>query len=333
MKAKRSIASLLLGLGWFLGMPSHAEQVATVTEDNLNVRGKPSFSGEVITQLHKGEQVVVLEQITLTKPNPGEPAEWSRIRLPANTPVWVFAPFVDATAHTINVTRLNVRAGPGENYSVMGRLERGEIVTPIRTVDDWMEIEPPASAEAYVAKEYLALQKPAEPVPAAVPTPAPIEPEAVPPESVPLIKLVPAAVIAAPVETVIPEPETIQPAPALQATENGPARVPVPIVPAPPPIIIEAKPDQINELQTEPRRRIVRREGVLRSSRSIQAPTYFELVNQETGKVIDFLDPKRSEIDLKEFKGRAVVVSGEEGIAPRWPKTPVLLVETLELIP
>ena len=150
------------------------------------------------------------------------------------------------------------------------------------------------------------------------------------------IELVPATVIAAPVEpveTTIPEPETIQPAPALQTTQSQPTLIPVPIVPAPPPIIIEERPAQTLELQTEPRRRIVRREGILRSSRSIQAPTYFELVNQETGKVIDFLDPKRSEIDLKEYKGRSVVVSGEEGIAPRWPKTPILLVETLEVMP
>ena len=36
---------------------------------------------------------------------------------------------------------------------------------------------------------------------------------------------------------------------------------------------------------------------------------------------------------LKAFKGRRVVVTGEELIDPRWPKTPVLAVETIELTP
>ena len=35
--------------------------------------------------------------------------------------------------------RLNLRAGPGENYSVLGRLEKGAAVKSIRTIEEWME--------------------------------------------------------------------------------------------------------------------------------------------------------------------------------------------------
>jgi hypothetical protein len=36
---------------------------------------------------------------------------------------------------------------------------------------------------------------------------------------------------------------------------------------------------------------------------------------------------------LKKFKGKKVVVTGEELMDTRWPSTPVLEVQTLELAP
>ena len=39
------------------------------------------------------------------------------------------------------------------------------------------------------------------------------------------------------------------------------------------------------------------------------------------------------EINLKDYRGQKVVVSGEEGIDPRWPNTPILDMETLDVLP
>lgn len=90
----------------------------------------------------------------------------------------------------------------------------------------------------------------------------------------------------------------------------------------------------VTEAKTEqPRRRIVRREGLVRSTISIQAPTYYELLSPANRKTINYLHTESLGIDLKDYRGRKIVVSGEEGIDPRWPRTPVIEVETLELIP
>ena len=80
-------------------------------------------------------------------------------------------------------------------------------------------------------------------------------------------------------------------------------------------------------------KRIVRREGIVRSTTSIQAPTYYELLSPEHHKTVNFLYTDKIGIDLKDYRGRTIIVTGEEGIDPRWPKTPLIEVDTLELIP
>ena len=99
--------------------------------------------------------MTVVEEVTPKKRKRGEPAKWAKIQLPSNTPVWVFAPYIETTNHTVNTKRLNLRAGPGEKYSVIGRIDRGTPVKEIRTDGQWMEIEAPAKAYAFVAAQFL----------------------------------------------------------------------------------------------------------------------------------------------------------------------------------
>ncbi|MDA1276929.1 MAG: SH3 domain-containing protein [Verrucomicrobia bacterium] len=335
MKANQPIASIILAVLSLVEVATRADRIAVVNENNLNVRGQPAFSGEVITQLQKGERVVVLEDIAISKPKPGEPAIWRRIQMPANTPVWIFAPFIDSNTKTVNTSRLNMRAGPGENFSILGRLERGQTVKDIRTVDDWMEIETPSTAEAYVAAQFLTLQeespepKPGESPPAESPVSAqarPVETDGTNAEP----KTTEVLPNAEPLEienTTIPAPGTIRPAPALESTIAVPLAIAPLVIPEPPPTTV-------TEVVLEtPRRRIVRREGIVRSTRSIQAPTYFELISKDTGRVINYLQAKKEGLDLKDFKGNSIIASGEEGIESRWPTTPILMIETLELAP
>jgi SH3-like domain-containing protein len=325
MKTKLPLA-LLVFLLTIPASTSIAAATRAVAKDNrVNVRAQPSLSGEVITQLEKGEEVFVLEEVTLTKPGTNEPAKWARIRMPGNTPVWVFAPYVDASSRTVKASRLNLRAGPGENFSVVGRLERGSKVGEIRRVEDWMEIETPESAFAFVAADLLTMGEEApalelarqEPPPAQqrpVPQPAP-EPE---PE---------------------PQPEAT-PKPQVEQIAAAPVELPLAEVPPaglemPPPPPVQAEPVRIVTPQkSEPQltTRTVRREGIVRSTVSIQAPTYFELLNPDNRRTMNFLYAENAGLKLKDYLGRRIVVSGQEAIDPRWPKTPVIEVETLELI-
>lgn len=352
MKTNQRIAGLVLAalLPVAGGL---AGETAVVTQETVNVRGKASLTGEVVTHLKRGEKVVVLEEITVPNPKPDEPSKWSKIELPANTPVWVFADYVDAATKTVKARRLNLRGGPGENYSVVGRLQRGDAVKQIRTVESWMEIEAPPGAYAFVASMLLNRETPV-PEPVAKAAAAPATPAVAAPAAVPKSEPASPPAAASPTEVVPPPVETslateAAPVPAadvvVKPAETTPA-APAPAVAAvpPPSAQVEPEPTAPSDAETESDeplpRRIVRREGIVRGTFSIQAPTYFEMRSLDSRRVVNYLHLTQPLLDkvgitLKEFQdwvGRAVIVTGEEAIDPRWPKTPVIEVETLKLV-
>jgi len=309
MKRKQQwVWAVGLAFGW-LAVSAGAEESAVVKGDRVRVRGQATLKSEVITLLKKGETVTVLEAIAARKPKRGEPANWARIQLPPNTPVWVYAPYIETTNNTVNIKRLNLRAGPGERFSIIGRIERGTPVKQIRTTDNWMEIEAPGNAFAFVAAEMLEkLTAPAQPQLAANTTkPAPAQP-------------------APTVETV--KTET---APAV-ATEP----VPAPAEPAPtvtPPPGLAAQPVPTTAVEAVAPKRVVSREGTVIVSRSIQAPTSYALEHRESHRTVNYLHSESEDIDLKRFAGKKVIVMGEELIDQRWVNTPIIEVESIRLLP
>jgi hypothetical protein len=79
-------------------------------------------------------------------------------------------------------------------------------------------------------------------------------------------------------------------------------------------------------------KRVVTREGIVKRSVSIQAPTYFVLEALNNGKAVDYLYSSSTNVSLKDFKGKHIIVTGEELLDERWPHTPVISVETLETL-
>ena len=146
-----------------------AADEAVVKAPRINLRGQPTTGSEVVTQLKQGEKIVVLEEIVHPKPAKGEPAKWLRVALPSNTPVWVSTHFL--TNGAVAVPRLNIRSGPGENFSVIGRVPKGTAVKELRRNGDWLEIEAPANTFAYIAAD-LVVRNAAAPAPAAPANPS-----------------------------------------------------------------------------------------------------------------------------------------------------------------
>lgn len=342
-------------LAALIALPAGRAEDAVVTEGKINVRGQPSLIGEVVTQLQRGEKVTVLEKIEVQNPKPGDPAVWAKIKLPANTPVWVFSPLVKDGV--IAVSRANLRGGPGENYSVLGRLERSAPVKTIRTIEEWMEIEAPAGTYAFVDASLIKSEggtaAPSTTVPgvAAAPVaaaennagnnpPAPVQQEA-PRQPVPETGNVAAAPAPAPGASSPEQPassssETLTPSPssAVPAANAPVAAATQPAAPAPAQPLPQVGPAAAAPaVESAPSKRLVRRQGVVRATRSIQAPTWYELIHPQTKETINYLHEEKLGVKLKEYRGRAVIVSGEEAIDPRWPETPIMELESLEVAP
>ncbi len=305
---------------------------AVAREKNVNVRGQAYINSEVVTHLKRGDVVTVIEEVT-RKAKTDEPGRWAKIALPSGTVVWASTQFINADTKAVIPKRLNVRSGPGENYSVLGRIDKGTVLKTIETKGDWTKIEAPEGCYAFVAAHLLstdpadlgpALAKanppaPAAPVVAATPPPPP-------PTEV-------AIVTPTPVVTQPAEPVAVSP--AVQAPPPTPAVVLAP----PPPPAAEPVPVPAPETPAEPAveeppiKRIVTREGIVKGSASIQAPTYFVLRSLDNNKTINYLHSPDTNIVFKAMQFQRVLVTGEEVLDERWPNTPVVIIDSIEVVP
>jgi uncharacterized protein YgiM (DUF1202 family) len=277
---------------------------ASVVATNVNVRGRAGLIGEVLTKIHRGDKVMVVEEITLKNSKADEPSAWAKINLPDGAHVWVHTSFIDTANKTVKPKKLNLRGGPGENYSVIGTLEKGAAIKELQTKGDWIEIEAPTGAYAFVAAQYLSQE-------AATPVATPVTPTPTTPEPTPEPAVVPAAtpVVTTPTDT--PPATNAAPLPTLPV-----------ITPTPDPVISDEPPPQ----------RIVQHEGIVKGAWSIQSPTKFALVSADTGKTINYLYTTSTNLDLRRYKGLRIVVTGEEGLDKRWRNTPVITIRRIQVI-
>jgi uncharacterized protein YgiM (DUF1202 family) len=281
---------------------------AEVAVKNLNVRGQAGLKGEFLTHLAKGDTVVVLSQINLDKHKAAEPAQWAKIAFPTNAQVWVRAQFIDATNQIVLPKKLNLRAGPGENYSVIGIVERGAPISEIVTKGEWMQIEAPTNAYAFVAAMYLKQEASGtlatNPAPSTE-TEVPMTTNSVP-ESEPIVT--------EPTNAAPEAVDTNTPA-ATETNAVEPTAVDTNLPPPPP-----------------PPPRIVTHEGTVRHVRSIIEPTDYELYDPKTGQQIDYLYTTTTNLDLSRYNGLRIIVTGAEGLAERWQDTPVLTIQRIQVI-
>jgi uncharacterized protein YgiM (DUF1202 family) len=281
---------------------------AVVDANHVNVRGQPKLNSEVVTRLSKDQKVTVIAEITRNNSGPDEPSAWAKIALPSDVHVWVNGGFIDPSNKTVKSKKLNVRGGPGENFSVLGRLERGEAVSQVSVKGDWIEIEAPTNSYAFVAAQYLKQNASAPVETAAEPVPVPATltnepPIAAAPTSAPSN----AAPSSAPSDAAPTGPIASADTPAPAADTNAPAA-------------------------EEPPVRIVEREGIVRGTTSIQAPTHFKLVSSENGQTIDYLYTSSPNLDLRRYKGLRIIVTGEEGLEERWGNTPVITIQKIQVV-
>lgn len=344
-----------------------------VLNERVNVRTRPSIASEVIKQLNTDDAVKILDRINLNDPQPGEPKNWYRIQIPADTLLWVSTEYIDETTKAVKASRLNVRAGPGQNFSVVGRIERDTVVDVVRQSAGWTAIKPLPTTVAYVAANFVResstasadvlLEENPEPV-----TAEPVQPESTPPTSTdPLPEVIvdeknattpsePAGQLPPPIyqpeetTTTPPTQPTTQEKSLFDSIENPSAEIqespnnPVefqPIETAP----TETTAPEVTAPQNVPTevvdrlKRIVTRDGIVKRTRNIQAPTYHRLDDPRTGTTINYLYTGKLQVDLgtgpkalKPYEGRRIRVVGAEAVDARWPRIPVIEVEQLRIL-
>jgi SH3-like domain-containing protein len=122
-----------------------------VKGQHSNVRSRPSLNSEVISQLHKGDSVDILERKTVTERE--KSMDWLRIALPASTKCFVSAKHL--TDGTVNVESLNVHCGRGSNYREIGKLSKGTRVEVVEKKGEWVQIRPTPECTGWIAAELV----------------------------------------------------------------------------------------------------------------------------------------------------------------------------------
>jgi SH3-like domain-containing protein len=127
---------------------------ATVLKDKVNIRAGQGVNFEILGQLNKNKQVIVMDQ----------QFGWYKIKLPKQALCFVYQDYIDRKRSSVKVDRLRVRAGAGLNFNVLGTLKKGETVVILEERGDWLRIVPPPNCPGWIKDEYLHLSK-KEPIP------------------------------------------------------------------------------------------------------------------------------------------------------------------------
>ncbi|MFN0068986.1 MAG: SH3 domain-containing protein [Limisphaerales bacterium] len=335
---KKALPALLLAACAAAAQDS-THRPARALRDAVNIRARATLEGEVIGQLRRGDEVRARGEVAVTNAPPGEPALWYIIELPDSVKLWVHGGFLDPATGSLKVRRLNVRAGPGEEFSVVGRIEQGTEVREVARQEEWIQIAPPPGILGFVAGPYLEVEVPTEKQPPAATAP----PETSAPASAAALPAGTATPAAPQVTPAPPPQESVSSAPAPAAATHVPdathAAAPgilmagTPSVPVaePAPMSSGSSLKALLDAAGEPR--VVRREGRLARSWNIQAPGSYAIRDLQTGRVMNYLHGERfADRRWSDAVGRTVVITGREFLDARWPSLPVLEAEHVEIV-
>ena len=140
----------------------------SVNAIKLNVRTGPGTSYPVISQVKMDDSLNVIAKDIDNG--------WLKVQVKNSSTGWVSGKYVTiATNDTVNITskdvvvadgpaqvtvsKLNVRSGPGTNYSVISQVKKGDILAVIASVtsNDWLKIQFKDGYTGWVSGKYVTL--------------------------------------------------------------------------------------------------------------------------------------------------------------------------------
>ncbi|MDD5653947.1 MAG: SH3 domain-containing protein [Candidatus Omnitrophica bacterium] len=166
---KTLLTSLLLGLFFnFSFAQNFTPFQGRINSEEINVRTGSTVNSEIICKEKKGAEISVVS----------EAYEWYKVQLPKNAPIFVNKTFLAAAVNTNEKTtpalnppplnsqpqpqlakvlkdNVNIRLGPNEKSSIIGKLAQGQAVTVINITGDWAQIIPVQNSFGWVNKKFV----------------------------------------------------------------------------------------------------------------------------------------------------------------------------------
>lgn len=145
-----------------------------VNTDRVFVRGGQHVNYETVAVVNKGDELVVL----------AKSYTWLKVKLPVTATAFVKAEHIaleGADVGQIKPDKLNVRAAPNTEASIIGKLDQGERVYIRENKGEWLSIKPADQMSGWVKEELV------ERINKAVPSRVYLEPPKVPVKTVPVM--------------------------------------------------------------------------------------------------------------------------------------------------
>lgn len=300
-----------------LALMGNAQPVAPVQvkvlKNNVNLRAKPVPTAEVVGQVSEN---TVLSVRSMDQ-------EWVEVIPPAPVDLWILSDYIKEGV-VICKTKVNVRAGPGINYSIVGRLPPATAVVVRGAHAEWTKVAPPEGCSLWIARSMV---------------------EKVPEKTA----------VAEPVQVETARQETARAEPVSRPSEPGPARPAPSPAPAAAPAAMETAggvvtsvsppaaaagtvtntPSPLADLDLIPttgQGQWKQYEGILRSRLFfLRNPSKFRLVRYDSEKnAVMICYVKGNDTQLNALLGRPMVISGREYWVQR-QRYPVLVPDRIVL--
>lgn len=289
LKASTTSAVLFAACAALVALPVLAEQqdvLARVKVDRVNLRARADTTAEVVGQ------VAVDERLQVNSVS----QEWVQVVAPDALDLWVHRDFVKDGVSTVN--RLNVRAGAGINYTVVGALGRDDHVTVRGQFGEWLKIAP-SNCYVWVSRDLVDLLYPAQ---LAEAPRVPVE-------------------VAAPASSG-PTPAGEPPAGIVAEEPSRAPGTPAPALSAPPP--------DLRLVPLEGQGRLVQREGELKPAPfAIGRPSKFRLVRRDGPQYVTLCYVRGNSAQLHALLDQRLVVRGREYWV-QGVRQPVVVLERIE---
>lgn len=125
---------------------AQAQEFVSIKGKTVNVREQPTTRSATLWELSKGYPL----QVTQRK------GQWLRVKDYESTLGWVHAPLTSKSPHMVVTARsANLRSGPGQKNSRVGKLEQYEVLQTLKKQGSWAQVQRTNGQSGWVAKNLV----------------------------------------------------------------------------------------------------------------------------------------------------------------------------------
>ncbi|MFC1804752.1 SH3 domain-containing protein [Candidatus Omnitrophota bacterium] len=141
----------LLSISWTGVSFAQDDQVlfeGKVNTDGVNIRFDSTVSAEVVCVVGRGKALKVVMELY----------DWYKVMLPKGAPSFVskeLVQIIDQYSGEVLKERVNIRFKPSDASWIIGRLDKGELVTIRNQEGGWYRIEPNGKSFGWIHKKFL----------------------------------------------------------------------------------------------------------------------------------------------------------------------------------